>query len=266
MPENLRPAIFAACLTALCTLIAPQAQAVALGFDLTLNYINPPTAQQQAIFEQAEATWESLIIGYPPEVLWSDISIDVTLGNIDGQGTILAEAGPWTAITFAGYRYTLTGRMKFDTSDLGSLTDTQFYNVVLHEMAHVIGFGALWQSNGVYTNGTGQYTGANALAAYQAEFDPLASYVPVELGGSTGTNNGHWNEADGGHVDTGLTELNPPFRDFQYELMTGWLDSPSYISDTTLQSFVDIGYVVAPEPSSLTLIGLGVLALARRRR
>ena len=36
--------------------------------------------------------------------------------------------------------------------------------------------------------------------------------------------------------------------DIAFELMTGWLNSPSYISDTTLMSFADIGYQVAPIP------------------
>jgi hypothetical protein len=36
-------------------------------------------------------------------------------------------------------------------------------------------------------DGTGQYTSANTLAAYQAECDATATFVPVELDGGPGT-------------------------------------------------------------------------------
>ena len=47
-------------------------------------------------------------------------------------------------------------------------------------------------------------------------------------------------------------------------LMTGYLGSDNFISDTTVQSFVDIGYV--PEPSTAVLVGLGLSCLGAQRR
>jgi len=61
-------------------------------------------------------------------------------------------------------------------------------------------------------------------------------------------------------------------QDMNLMLMSGWLNSGSYISDPTLGSFEDPGYsttlVLAPvlEPSSALLLTAGYLDLGRRRR
>jgi hypothetical protein len=193
---------------------------------------------------------------------------------IDGVGGILGQAGPTAGTVQAGYTLTTAGEMQFDSADIDFLiTKGSFTDVIKHEMAHVIGFGTWWTHNNVYTNNTGRYTGANALAQFRTEYNqPGATFVPVELGGGTGTANGHWNEVDGGSANTGLVDAQG--RDYRYELMTGWLNSPSYVSRTTAASFQDIGYTVnlsaVPEPEVLAmwLMGLPLLAgaLARRRR
>ena len=54
------------------------------------------------------------------------------------------------------------------------------------------------------------------------------------------------------------------------ELMTGWLNSPTFISDTTKMSFMDIGYevILTPLPASVWLFAsaLGLLGFAARKR
>ena len=156
--------------------------------------------------------------------------------------------------------------MRFDSADIPSLvTNGLFDDVIRHEMAHVIGFGTRWTNNGVYVTNSGEYRGRFALATYQAEFNqPGASYVPIELGGGDGTKNGHWNENENGQGSTGITA--GPGRDMQYELMTGWLNAPTFVSRTTAASFYDIGYTVnlsaVPEPGALALWLLGVPLLA----
>jgi hypothetical protein len=206
------------------------------------------------------------------------VTINVNLGNIDGVGGTLGSAGPNTANVTTNYLYTNTGSMTFDTSDIPGL-GSAFEDVVLHEMAHVLGIGTLWSASAVtgnavlgrqelYVNNSGQYTGAFGLAAYNAEFNQVGAFVPVELGGGSGTANGHWNEVNGGGVNTGIVS-NISLQDFQDELMTGWLGpNATFISTLTIQSLQDLGYEVVPEPSSLVLFGLGFgpLILRWRRR
>ncbi|WPJ97403.1 hypothetical protein SH580_06730 [Coraliomargarita algicola] len=243
-----------------------------------------------AAFSSAESFWESQLTGYrdtglnaPTQVL-----VNVNLSEIDGAGGVLGSAGP-TYGNFGGtFVETTEGDMTFDTVDIDSLVAAGIFDsVIRHELGHVLGLGTLWGLNGVYSSGTGQYTGAAALSAFQIEFDQAgASYIPVELDGGAGTANGHWNmgvdlgtyeEADSRDdpgdgivytsINNGLTLDN--------ELMTGYLTGEAWLSNTTLQSFYDIGYEVAldiygqavPEPSAFAFIlGVGAAFMVVRRR
>jgi PEP-CTERM motif/Leishmanolysin len=216
-------------------------------FSINLNFTGGLTAGQQAVFTQAADLWESLLPAYQPGIGVTGLTINASTTFIDGVGGILGQAGPGTAglRRQGGYWLSTRGTMQFDTADVQKLeSDGTFLFVVLHEMAHVIGFGTLWTLNNVYQSGSGRYTGANAVAAARAEVGkPNLTFVPVELGGGPGTANAHWDERDGGVCCTGFTD--PQGRDATFELMTGWLNAPAFISQTTIQSFVDIGYVSA---------------------
>lgn len=242
-------------------------------FDIQVTNLSGLTPSQIAAFAAAEATWESLIPFYKPGINIPALVIDASGVPIDGPGGILGQAGP-TAGTVQGtpdlFLLATAGIMEFDTADLAALEASgALGEVILHEMAHVMGFGTLWSASAatsgtvtnaqeVYVNGTGQYTGTYGLNAWRNEFmgpgaGPGAAFVPIELGGGPGTANGHWNEVNGGAGLTGITDSLG--RDMRNELMTGWLNSPTFISDTTVQSFWDIGYSTVPEP--LTILGAG---------
>ncbi len=238
------------------------------------------STEQWAQFTLAEATWEGFLTGYSYDYSsyvsdWN-LQITATGSTIDGSGGVLGSAGPSTVYNFTsygGYMYTTTGTMNFDTADLDTMLANETLGmVILHEMAHVIGFGTLWSYNGLYdeTNSPGEYLGANALAQYNAEFGYSASFVPVELGGDVGTAHAHWDENDGG--------VNPATSDFGYALMSGWANPGSYITNTTLGQFEDLGYTVnyaydpyavVPEPDSPLvplLAAIAAVGVARRRR
>lgn len=273
-----------------------MASAVSL---IQLNFDASVTPAQQQVFEDAAAFWNSTITGY--DLLYNNVgveeahslTINVSIPYIDGVGLVLGSAGPEVvkyyddnplgAPTVALW-YTLSGSMEFDSADVDAmLANNSLYGVVLHEMAHVIGIGTLWEFNTVngygvdlYTSGSGQYLGPNALAAWQSEFGQAgATHVPVELGGGPGTANGHWNEVD---VQAGLTGITSSITgmDFAYELMTGWTDGTFFLSEVTLGGLDDLGYIVdyskagvieyVPEPALAPMLGLAACALLRRRR
>lgn len=280
--------------------LVDTARAVSL---INLSFSGPMGAIEQQTFTDAAAYWNSVITGYD---LVSDangnptphsLTINASIPSIDGVNGTLGSAGPTTATyydndpfspnpTIALY-YATTGIMQFDSADVAALVaNNTFYGVVLHEMAHVLGIGTLWTFNNnvngttynLYTNGSGQYAGPNALARYRTEFNqPLATFVPVELGGGSGTANGHWNENDFGIGLTGLVSSVTGL-DFSNELMTGWASGTFFVSETTLGALDDLGYSVdyskagtvtytaVPEASCLMIGLIGGCLLCRRHR
>jgi hypothetical protein len=250
-------------------------------FSITINYAGD-SAFQQAFLDGA-AYWENIIPFYingnQGAAKFTGITISANVSYIDGPGTILGSAGPQTGgFDDSGYLLAETGSMTFDSSDFVSPNET-FATVVLHEMAHVIGIGTLWGFNGLYSSSAasttdpnngqtvGRYTGQYGLLGWQAEFDPDATYVPVEKGGAAGTANGHWNEGDGG-LSTGYISSITGL-DAQYELMTGWLNPGSFLGEVTKGSLRDLGYEVNVIPEtgiSISVLLSGCGLMFRRRR
>ena len=240
------------------------------GFTLNLDFTGGLSPSQVAIFNEAKGTWESYISGYQAGINRNSLDVTIQGSPIDGPGGNIGSGGPTTASGIGGFYIANGGAITLDSADLLTLeVNGALDELALHEIGHVLGFGTLWELNNVYTDGTGQYTGAFGLAAYQDEFDPLASYVPVELGGGGATANGHWNENDGGFGLTGKTD--PLGRDLGNELMTGWTGpggGDTFLSDTTLMSLQDMGFTVhlMPEPSVPVLLALVGLPVWMRRR
>lgn len=245
-------------------LCATGANSALATWNLNLNFVGSFTSSQQVAAQQAEALWESNISGYQPGINLSGITVNLQSVAIDGLGGILGQAFFPASTIRGGFRVSTGGTFQIDTADIPGLESSgRLDDVVAHEIGHLLGIGTLWTSNGLYNYGSGQYTGAFGMAAYNAEFSQSGSFIPVELGGGGGTANSHWNEGDGGGL-TGITDSLG--HDFRNELMTGWLNTNPFLSNTTVQSMRDLGFTVVPEPCGLTCLLLGVTMLAAGRR
>ena len=224
--------------------------------------VNPAYAQ---VFARAAAFWQGVVTaalpGAPLDVPSNECGFDepalktTTTGvaiffrvdSIDGPGAVLGAAGPCVLRQDASSQQrglTALGTMVFDSADFNRLVQRgTAYDVVRHEMGHVLGVGTLWNIDGVHTYllgrggpdpryaGTGGESGSSVLG-----FTPDGVTVPVENTGGDGTADSHWRSSV-----------------FGSELMTGYLSSaPTHpASRLTVLSLADLGYqvnVAASEP------------------
>ena len=123
--------------------------------------------------------------------------------------------------------------------DIEGVPQDHVDDLVLHQLAHMLGFGvswgelhllrnASWHNEGADTHFTGPEATAAFVAAGGASYYK-GSRVPVENHGAHGTVDVHWRKAAFGN-----------------ELMTSWLDERGTdpLSAITIQSLADIGYTV----------------------
>ena len=242
----------------------PGLPEAAQNFQITLRFINTPTADQRAQFEQAAARWASIIHGDVLETVGTipangcgptiplpaftgtidDIMINVLLQPIDGPGSILGQAGACFVRTNDGLP--LYGVMFFDTDDLAFLEQNNLLDeVIVHEMGHVLGFsGGIFNLNipGVFqrnllanpNTADPRFLGAAAGAMYTSLGGTLPT-VPIEgTPCGPGTRNSHWDE-----------------NTFFNELMTGFINGASAnfvnpLSRMTAAAMRDLGYNAVP--------------------
>lgn len=241
-------------------------------FDIAIDFSSGTgfSASQKQTFRTAVRIWEYLLPAYSYDTrLWGNAGLLTISARsfTDGPGGLLGSAGPTTV--FAGrdtaaskdYQYAATGTMQFDTADLADMESSgNLLALIMHEMAHVIGFGTLWDRGAgyqqVYSDGSYEYTGAAALAAYRNEVDAGATFVPVEQGGGSGTADGHWDEVDGGKGTDDRLNGWTNSTDISRDLMTGWLNGNGYLSTFSLASFSDIGYETLEDYETMTLAEL----------
>jgi len=219
-------------LGSLCAALPAQ---LTFSVDFSAQALTDLTSEEQALFTDGLAFWDRIIDGHQDNTdrnwtlfvdtfsqgsmnggitLGSARPIDLLLTNpVPGSGL----SAPWPdRFVIAG-----NGEASFNTNpEAGPLRSS----VIIHEIGHALGIGTLWELNEVYNDGNpdtssgrtlqggipGQYVGAHALAAYQAEFDPGATFIPVELDGGDGTAHGHWNEV----TDNFSMENQPGFDSF----------------------------------------------------
>lgn len=223
------------------------------GFRIDLEFMTTIDPSQQSAFESAAARWEGIIVGDIPDYAGTlpqggcqpvteaggidDVKIYVTVGPIDGTGTILGRAGP-CYYRIGGAIFPLTGIMDLDEADLADLQASGLLeDVIVHEMGHVLGIGTLWNaSTNDFLSDPGTFdpyfNGPAARSAFDAAGGTARTgpKVPVENTGGPGTRDGHWRESV-----------------FNSELMTGWIEGGGVsnpLSAVTIASLADMGYTV----------------------
>lgn len=203
--------------------------------------------QYRAAFVQAERFWESRLLGFstviPRHLLEQlhNIEFSVEIANVDGAGGVLAFCGPDEVFSYRSPYQDInvpqSASMTVDIDDIDFLLAAGLLDeVVLHEMAHGLGFGPLWTANGFNGLAFGNYNGTYALRQYRLDSrQPLAQFVPVEQGGGGGTAGAHWDSNDSFFFNQ---------QTFVGELMIGFITDAPYVSDVTWASFADLGYKV----------------------
>ena len=192
------------------------------------------------VFKSAAERWGEIITGDVSLVnistsgysgLVDDLVIKASISYIDGVGGTLGQAGPRTARS--GY-ISAYGIMEFDSADMANMASVgTLENVILHEMAHVIGIGSLWDLKGFIDTSAHTYSAANGVAEYSTLTGSSETTVPIEDTGGAGSLNSHWDEST-----------------FISELMTSSISSAQTtaasapIARLTIGGLEDFGYAV----------------------
>jgi Leishmanolysin len=237
------------------------------GFTITVRFLDPgqPSPTVRAAFNQAVSRWESVIVdsvGSLPVKLAAgacdsaqpalnervkDLLVLVHVRNIrdtvPGQA-ILGESGP--CLVRQPGNLPILGVMSLNDSTLTLLAGNGLLDdVIKHEMAHLLGFGTVWDLDGLLHDTTTTapwFSGPDAQAAFRKALPSFTDkVVPVEAAGGSGTTLSHWRES----VMTN-------------ELMTGFINNGTNpLSAVTIESMADLGYIVDvsaadpwPTPSS----------------
>lgn len=202
---------------------------------IDLEFAGNFTENQMSAFRQAAQRWGSIIHNNLIPVTIDGkriegISITASALEIDGPHNRLAQAGP--VHLRPGSLLPATGIIEFDSADLKLIEENgSLLNVIIHEMAHVLGFGTLWEQKGLLQGvGTDNPTfiGENAMSQYAKLIGTSQTVpVPVEHMGYAGTQYDHWRESI-----------------FEHEIMTGFIGcTPNPLSYVTLASLQDLGYL-----------------------
>jgi hypothetical protein len=175
-----------------------------------------------------------------------DLLIIVNITPIDGPGGVLGRAGPCGVRT--GSELPFVGVLTLDEADLLPLVGNQtLTHIISHEIAHVLGFGTLWDRMELITGEGGanpRFTGELAVAEYQALGGD--GTVPVENLGGEGTRDGHWRQVTFGNER--MTGFSAPAGVFQP------------LSRVSLASLADLGYTVSLDAADEYSLGRALVA------
>lgn len=255
-------------------------------YDIDLVFVSRGTSSQDEVVEEAVELWESVITAGVQDLDFSpnpraggacgegspaiddvvdDIRIFVTIDSIDGAGDILGYAAPCHVriIPHLDDKVTsvITGRILLDEADVTALeSQGTLGETVVHEIAHVLGFGTIWTDHELIVNASvpsnpsadTHFSGPLAIAAFDAAGGSGytgGARVPVQSGGEEGIADGHWRDSVFGN-----------------ELMTPYISGASVLSAITIESFADLGFSVnLAVAESYRLPGSAAAAMARMK-
>ncbi|VVT19862.1 hypothetical protein [Erythrobacter sp. EC-HK427] len=217
------------------TTFSPYTSGAAGAFNITIVFEGTWTQALYDIFVAAADFYSSLIVGDLQDVTITsgrgkrattetidDLVITASLINIDGSGGVLGRAGPSSIRTDS--QLTVKGIMEFDIADADAFNGLGLFDdIVVHEMAHVLGLGTLWDRLGLLLPDN-TFGGALASAEHALQFNGDDT-IAIETDGGQGTAFGHWDDAT-----------------YTNELFTGFISDPNYISYWSAASFADLGY------------------------
>ena len=239
------------------------------GLAIELLFIDQPTIVLRQAFDDAVDRWRELIPGkFEPVPLQlaagacganspaidgvvDDLLVFVRLQSIDGVAGTLGLAG--VCLVRGSTGLPLAARLTLDSDDVGRLeTGGRLVDLILHELAHALGFGTLWSPKGFLenpslANGIGadtHFTGPSAVTAFDAVGGDAytgGQKVPVENEeGGVGSRDSHW------RVSVLVNEL-----------MTGFLTrGANPLSRVTVASLQDLGYEVDEQEADVYQLNL----------
>ena len=245
----------------------PSTMTITLGedppetYDIDLVFVSSGTSSQNEIVEDAVEFWESVIVAGVTDIELSvpagdcgngspaangvvdDLRIYVTIDSIDGVGSILGQSGPCRIRTISALDRVftvITGAIVLDEADVANLESRGLLEgTMVHEIAHVLGFGTVWDNFGLLVNPSERnpnadthFRGPLAIAAFDAaggDGYTGGARVPVHNDGRRGVADGHWRLSVFGN------ELLTPFIS----------EEGSVLSAITIESLADVGFLVS---------------------
>lgn len=235
-------------------------------FNIETEWVGPVHSDADVALRAAVARWERVVSGDIVELfvpggtatvddlfgngdsekvfgLVDDLRIYVRVVEIDGPGGVLAGVG--LALLRSTSRLPGVAVMDLDVDDLRRLSRSAQRALMLHEMAHALGFGSIWSDLDLLENPAYDehgrpiadrpdtyFSGPKAVAAFDAadgdDYD--GEKVPVQNWGGPGSADSHWRDSLFG-VGEVMTAFTRP-------------DGRQAMSLITVESMADIGYEV----------------------
>ncbi|MXX54337.1 MAG: hypothetical protein F4205_04670 [Gemmatimonadetes bacterium] len=230
-----------------------------VGFQIDLAFATALSSAQQAAFYDAAERWMTILTNtelpdvtvngpldcageyeQPVETI-DDLMIVASVVEIDGPGAVLGRAGPCRLRSGSYLPY--FGRMEFDVADLEEMERSGTLKpVILHEMAHVLGIGTLWQHLNLLAN-------PSLEAGRQVD-----TYLPLPLAVAAFDQAGGVGYTGGGKVPVANKGIRPGSDDGHWrksvlgtELMTSAINAHAQsipLSAISIQALADLGYTV----------------------